>query len=100
MPEQFEYEEPDMDMSAFLPPDPIDNMEGVNADQVITIRTSSGQSHYVVSTEPLTLLQVKEKSGLTFAPGVQTFLNNAIVDDTTVIPLGATVVAVGSVKGG
>ena len=95
-----EYEEPDVSMDDFLPQGNTPDMSGVDMQQVITIRTSSGQSHYVPSPEALTLQQVKEKSGLTFAAGTQVFLNNAIITDETVIPAGATIVAVGTVKGG
>ena len=87
-------------MDDFMPQGPVEPLQGVNQDQIVTIRTSSGQSKYVASTEALTLAQVKEKSGLTFSQGTQVFLNNAIITDETIVPLGSTIVAVGNVKGG
>ncbi len=73
---------------------------GVDANKIVTVRTSSGQSNYVAVDGPTTLRDIKLKSGLTYAPGTQIFLNNTVVNDDTVIPEGSTLVAIGSVKGG
>lgn len=73
---------------------------GVDPDQIVTIRTSSGQSHYVAVDGALTLAEIKVKSGLNFGVGTQVFLNNTVVTDSTVIPAGSTITAIGSVKGG
>jgi len=73
---------------------------GVDPNNVIQIRTSSGQSHYVAVSEATTLGRIKERSGLTYGAGTQFFLNNTVIGDDMVVPMGSTVVAVGSVKGG
>jgi hypothetical protein len=71
----------------------------VDPTQVITLRTSGGETRYVPSSEPLPLAQVKALSGLTFG-AVTFYMNAAVVDDLTVIPAGSVVTAIGNVKGG
>ena len=72
------------------PPDPV---------QVITLRTSGGETRYIPTSRPLPLGELKGLSGLTF--GAATFyFNAAVVDDATIIPVGGIVTAIGNVKGG
>jgi hypothetical protein len=71
----------------------------IDPTQVITLRTSGGDSRYIPADEPMALSQVKGLSGLTFG-SVAFYMNAAVIDDATVIPVGATVTAVGNVKGG
>jgi hypothetical protein len=71
----------------------------VDPTQVITLRTSGGETRYIPTQESLSLGQIKGLSGLTF--GAVTFYYNAsVIDDATVIPVGGVVTAVGNVKGG
>lgn len=71
----------------------------VDPTQVITLRTSGGQTRYIPAGDPMTLVEIKGLSGLTF--GAVTFYYNAqVIDDTTVIPVGGVVTAIGNVKGG
>jgi hypothetical protein len=71
----------------------------VDPTQVITLRTSGGETRYVPSDEPLSLSQVKALSGLTFG-AVTFYMNAAVIGDDTVIPVGSTVSVIGNVKGG
>ena len=71
----------------------------VDPTRTITLRTSGGQTRYIPTDEPVTLAQAKALSGLTFG-AVTFYMNAAVIDDTTVLPVGSTVVAVGNVKGG
>ena len=71
----------------------------VDPTQVITLRTSGGETRYIPSSEPLSLSQVKALSGLTFG-AVTFYMNAAAIDDTTVVPVGSVVTAIGNVKGG
>ncbi len=73
---------------------------GVDPQAFVTLRTSSGTSHYVAVAGPSTLADIKLHSGLTFTTGTQFFLNGTVIEDAAVVPAGATLVAVGSVKGG
>lgn len=67
--------------------------------QVITLRTSGGETRYIPTGRPLSLGELKGLSGLTF--GAATFyFNAAVVDDSTIIPVGGVVTAIGNVKGG
>jgi len=91
--------EEDSDMDDFVTEEPAPDL-GIDPSNVVTIRTSSGQSHYVAVTDALTLGRIKEKSGLTYGAGTQFFLNNTVINDGDTVPMGATLTAVGSVKGG
>lgn len=71
----------------------------VDPTQVITLRTSGGETRYIPATEPMNLAQVKALSGLTFG-AVQFYMNAVVIDDTTVVPVGGVVTAIGNVKGG
>lgn len=67
--------------------------------QIITLRTSGGETRYIPASRPLSLGELKGLSGLTF--GAATFyFNAAVVDDSTIIPVGGVVTAIGNVKGG
>ena len=71
----------------------------VDPTQVITLRTSGGETRYIPTDEPLLLAQVKALSGLTFG-AVTFYMNAAAIDDTTLVPVGSVVTAIGNVKGG
>jgi hypothetical protein len=69
-------------------------------NSVITLRTSGGDSRYVPTTEPLTMGDCIVKSGLLMSGVVTFWLNQTEIDKDTVVPVGATVMMVGNVKGG
>lgn len=71
----------------------------VDPTRVITLRTSGGETRYIPADDPLTLSQVKNLSGLAFG-AVQFYMNANVIDDATVVPVGAVVTAIGNVKGG
>jgi hypothetical protein len=71
----------------------------VDPTQVITLRTSGGETRYIPADEPMTLAMVKNLSGLAFG-AVSFYMNAAVIDDNTVIPVGSVITAVGNVKGG
>ena len=87
--EAFEFEDDDYEVE-----EPV-----VDPTQVITLRTSGGETRYIPATEALSLAQVKALSGLAFG-AVTFFMNAAVIDDATIIPVGAVVSAIGNVKGG
>ncbi len=68
---------------------------------VITLRTTTGDSRYVPTTEPLKLSDLIAKSGLVINGAVTYWMGTTQLTDTnTVIPVGETVTLVGAVKGG
>ena len=73
---------------------------GIDPSNVVTLRTSSGSSHYIAVSEPTKLVDLKLRSGLTYTTGTQFYLNGTPINDDAVVPMGATIMAVGSVKGG
>jgi hypothetical protein len=87
--EEFDFEDEEFEVEA-----PV-----VDPTQVITLRTSGGETRYIPSDEPLSLAQVKALSGLTFG-AVTFYMNAAVIDDATIIPVGSVVTAIGNVKGG
>ena len=89
-----EEEEFDFEEDAFEVEEPI-----IDPTQVITLRTSGGETRYIPSAEALPLAQVKALSGLAFG-AVTFYMNAAVIDDATIIPVGAVVSAIGNVKGG
>jgi hypothetical protein len=99
IPEEFEAEE---ELIAEMDDD-FEDDAGVEAivdpTQVITLRTSGGETRYIPCQEALRLGQVKALSGLTFG-AVTFYMNASVVDDATIIPVGSVITAVGNVKGG
>ncbi len=93
LPNEFDPELPD-DLASEELPEP-----AVDPTQVITIRTSGGDTRYIPANAPMTLAEVKAISGLTFG-AVQFYMSAAVIDDATVIPVGAVISAIGNVKGG
>ena len=71
----------------------------VDPTQVITLRTSGGETRYIPAAESMTLAQVKALSGMTFG-AVTFYMNAAVIGDDTVVPVGSVVTAIGNVKGG
>lgn len=93
LPNEFEPEFAD-ELETEGMPDPV-----VDPTQVITIRTSGGETRYIPAAAPMSLAEVKALSGLAFG-AVQFYMNAAVIDDATVIPVGAVISAIGNVKGG
>ncbi len=93
IPDEFEPEFED-ELEQETLPNPV-----IDPTQVITIRTSGGETRYIPATESMSLAEVKAVSGLTFG-AVQFYLNAAVIEDATVIPVGAVISAIGNVKGG
>jgi hypothetical protein len=71
----------------------------VDPTQVITLRTSGGQTRYIPADGPMTLAEVKGLSGLTFG-AVTFYMNATVIDDATIVPVGSVISAIGNVKGG
>jgi len=93
VPDEFEPEfEAELEQSAL--PEPV-----IGPTQVITIRTSGGETRYIPATAPMNLAEVKAVSGLTFG-AVQFYMNAAVIDDDTVIPVRSVISVIGNVKGG
>ena len=93
LPNEFEPEFSD-ELETEGMPDPV-----VDPTQVITLRTSGGETRYIPATEPMSLAEVKAVSGLTFG-AVQFYMNAAVIEDSTIVPVGAVISAIGNVKGG
>ncbi len=100
IPEEFDDVEDELDEEL---DDTFEDEQGlapiVDPTQVITLRTSGGETRYVPAAEAITLAQLKALSGLTFG-AVTFYMNAAVIDDATVVPVGSVVSAIGNVKGG
>ena len=68
--------------------------------QAITIRSSSGGTFEVPTTDPMTIAAALETAGLTVGQNVEYWVNNNRVQADQVVAPGAIVAAVGRVKGG
>ena len=73
--------------------------EGVPADTYITIRTSSGGSAYVPATEAMTVRDLINASGLAIQGKYDVYMDQAIVPQDALVPVGTTVTLLGNVKG-
>ena len=93
IPDEFEPEFED-ELQSEASPDPL-----FDPTEVITLRTSGGETRYIPALEPMTLAEVKAISGLAFG-AVQFYLNAAVIDNDTIIPVGSVISAIGNVKGG
>ena len=93
IPDEFEPEFED-ELQPEASPDPL-----FDPTEVITLRTSGGETRYIPALEPMTLAEVKAISGLAFG-AVQFYLNAAVIDNDTIIPVGSVISAIGNVKGG
>jgi hypothetical protein len=71
-----------------------------DAQSVITLRTSGGDTRYVPTTEPLPASQVIVSAGVSVLGAVQYWLNGSQIQPADMVPAGSTLTVVGSVKGG
>ncbi len=77
--------------------------EGVipSAASVITIQTSGGDTRYVPTETSLTVKDLLSKANLLVGGNVEYWLNGTKLQSSDeIIPIGAKLVVVGSVKGG
>jgi hypothetical protein len=72
---------------------------GIPADTYITIRTSSGGTQYVLATEAMTVRDLIARSGLAIQGTYDVYMDQNIVAQDTLVPVGATVTLIGNVKG-
>lgn len=72
-----------------------------NPENVVTLRSTSGGEDFAIPVEgPLTIRELIESAGLAVSPSIEYWVDQSPVGpDYTVAP-GATVTAVGQVKGG
>jgi hypothetical protein len=73
--------------------------EGVPADTYITIRTSSGGSAYVPASEAMTVRDLINASGLAIQGKYDVYMDQVIVAQDALVPVGTTVTLLGNVKG-
>ena len=71
-----------------------------DAQTVITLRTSGGDTRYVPAAEPMSASQVIVTAGVSVAGAVQYWLNGAQIQPSDLVSPGMTLTVVGSVKGG
>lgn len=71
-----------------------------DASQAVILRTSSGGDKYVPVSQPTSLRDVIEQSGLFIGGAVQYWMNGAQIKLDDVVPGGSTITVIGSVKGG
>jgi hypothetical protein len=69
-------------------------------ESYITLRTAGGDTRYVETAEALPVISLLEKSDLRINGDVQAWFEGAQVNLSTTIPVGGTVILIGSVKGG
>lgn len=76
--------------------------EPVSASPTITVRTTSGDARYIPVNGPTRLSDVVAMSGLSINGNISYFMDGGtqITDPSTIIPVGASITIVGSVKGG
>ena len=72
---------------------------GVPAETYIHITTSGGGNQYVPTSEPLTVRDLILRSGLAIQGAYDVYMDQNIVQQDTLVPLGATVTLLGNVKG-
>jgi hypothetical protein len=72
---------------------------GAAPDAYITIRTSSGGSRYIPATEAMTVRNLVSASGLAIQGAYDVYMDQNIVQQDTLVPVGATVTLIGNVKG-
>jgi len=83
------------EQAAFVPPDEL----GIDPGQVITIRSSSGASQFVLAPEAMSLSEAINRSGLAIVGAYNVYMDGAEITGETLVPPGATVTIIGAVKG-
>ena len=68
--------------------------------QVISLRSSSGGSFDVPSSEPMAISAVLQAANLAVGQGIEFWVNGTRVESDFVVAPGATINAIGMVKGG
>lgn len=66
----------------------------------ITVQSSAGGARHVATDEPLSVMDVMQRSELRYATGSEFWLNNAQVKMDTMVPVNSTLTVIASVKGG
>ena len=72
---------------------------GIPETAYITIRTSSGGTQYVPASEAMTVRNLINASGLAIQGAYDVYMDQNVVTQDTLVPLGATVTLLGNVKG-
>lgn len=94
-------DEQDNEFDTFL--DSLDSEEAeslFDPSQVVTIRSTGGGVHEVPITDPTPIRDVLQQAGLVVSAQIEYWVDgNAVAPDFVVAP-GATVTAIGIVKGG
>jgi hypothetical protein len=72
----------------------------VDETALITLRSTVSGNFSVATEEPLTIEQVLEKGELTVAPNIEYMVDGVSVPADHVVAPGATVTAIGMLKGG
>ncbi len=87
------------EFAAFI--DGIEETAEADPAQCVTIRTSAGGNPLMVPvTEPTSVAEVMRRSGLFLGGAVEYWVNANRVDPSFMVSAGATITAVGQVKGG
>ena len=76
-----------------------DALAGIPANTFITIRTSGGGTKYVPATEGMTVRDLINASGLAIQGAYDVYMDQNVVAQDTIVPVGATVTLLGNVKG-
>jgi hypothetical protein len=71
-----------------------------DSTQVVTIRTSGGDTRYVPTDGSATVGSLLVSAGLNMPAGFQVWLNGAQLTVNDVVPAGSTLTILSSVKGG
>ena len=77
-----------------------DVAEVVDETALITLRSTVSGNFTVATEEPLTIAEVLAKGELTVAPDVEYMVDGVSVPSDHVVAPGATVTAIGMLKGG
>lgn len=72
---------------------------GVDPSRLITIRSTSGTSRYVIADEPITFGEAMLRANLVVNGSYEVYMDGNVITSTTLVPLGATITVVGNVKG-
>jgi hypothetical protein len=89
-----------VNFSQFLADLPEEEQGDFDPNQIITIRSSAGGTFTVPTSEPMTIQALLERAELTTSPSIEYWVNGVVVGSDFVVAPGATVSAVGLIKGG
>lgn len=87
----------------------VDIFDGIDEDlledlpdpsRVIGIKTQGAETRFVPATEAMSIPALLQAAGLTVSAAVEYWLNGSVVSQNELIPVGQTLVIVGTVKGG